>query len=99
MFHFEIFQSHKILTFNELSISNSVSIPNALSEELYLMSIKSIARVALSLTLLSGAAVSLSACNTVHGAGQDVSAVGHNVSRGANATQDAIQRHTDASTH
>ncbi|GBR12326.1 entericidin A/B family lipoprotein [Gluconobacter frateurii] len=63
------------------------------------MSIKSIARVALSLTLLSGAAVSLSACNTVHGAGQDVSAVGHNVSRGANATQDAIQRHTDTSTH
>jgi len=99
MFHFETFQSYKILTLNELSARDSVSMPNALSKELYLMSIKSIARVALSLTLLSGAAVSLSACNTVHGAGQDVSAVGHNVSRGANATQDAIQRHTDASTH
>lgn len=63
------------------------------------MSTKSIARVALSLALLSGAAVSLSACNTVHGAGQDVSSIGHNVSRGANATQDAIQRNTNASTH
>lgn len=60
---------------------------------------KSFSRLALSLALLSGAGVSLSACNTVHGAGQDVSSIGHNVSRGANATQDAIQRNTNASTH
>lgn len=63
------------------------------------MSIRSISRIALSLTLLSGAAVSLSACNTVHGAGKDVSAVGHDVSRGAAATQDAIQRNTSTSTN
>ncbi|GBD57602.1 entericidin A/B family lipoprotein [Gluconobacter wancherniae] len=61
------------------------------------MSIKSIARVALSLTLLSGAAVSLSACNTMRGAGQDVSSVGHDVSRGANSAQAGIERHTTAS--
>ncbi|EHH68091.1 entericidin A/B family lipoprotein [Gluconobacter morbifer] len=57
----------------------------------------SIARLALSLVLLSGAAVTLSACNTMRGAGQDVSSVGHNVSRGANATQGAITRSTSAS--
>lgn len=61
------------------------------------MTTKSIARIALSLALLSGTAVTLSACNTVRGAGQDVSSVGHNVSRGANATQGAIQRNTTAS--
>lgn len=61
------------------------------------MSTKSIARIALSLALLSGAGVTLSACNTVRGAGQDVSSIGHNVSRGANASQDAIQRNTNAS--
>ncbi|MBF0858772.1 entericidin A/B family lipoprotein [Gluconobacter sp. LMG 31484] len=61
------------------------------------MSTKSIARIALSLALLSGAGVTLSACNTVRGAGQDVSSVGHDVARGANASQDAIQRNTNAS--
>ncbi|GBQ63955.1 hypothetical protein AA103196_0741 [Ameyamaea chiangmaiensis NBRC 103196] len=50
---------------------------------------------ALALLLLAGA--SLSACNTVHGAGQDVSAVGHNVSRGANATQNGLVNATGTS--
>ncbi|MBB2202025.1 entericidin A/B family lipoprotein [Gluconacetobacter tumulisoli] len=44
-----------------------------------------------------GMSAGLSACNTMRGAGQDVSSVGHNVSRGANATQDQITRSTGAS--
>lgn len=62
------------------------------------MSIKFIARITLSITLLSGASLSLSACNTIRGAGEDVSSVGHDVARGANATQRSIARHTPAST-
>lgn len=51
---------------------------------------------------IAGAAVfmmSLAACNTVHGAGKDVSAVGHDVSRGAAAAQRSIANSTGASTH
>ncbi|MBB2204248.1 entericidin A/B family lipoprotein [Gluconacetobacter takamatsuzukensis] len=44
-----------------------------------------------------GLSAGLSACNTVRGAGQDVSSVGHDVSRGANASQNAITRSTNAS--
>ncbi|GEL02379.1 entericidin [Swaminathania salitolerans] len=35
-------------------------------------------------------AFGLTACNTVDGAGRDVSSIGHDVSNGANATQGAI---------
>ncbi|NHN88153.1 entericidin A/B family lipoprotein [Acetobacter sp. LMG 1627] len=51
---------------------------------------------------MTGAGVlilSLAGCNTVHGAGKDVSAVGHNVSRGAEATQQSITNATGSSTH
>lgn len=51
---------------------------------------------------LAGAAafmLSLAACNAVHGAGKDVSAVGHDVSRGASAAQQGITNSTGASTH
>ena len=51
---------------------------------------------------LAGAAavmLSLAACNTMHGAGKDVSAVGHDVSRGASAAQQSITNATGASTH
>jgi predicted small secreted protein len=41
----------------------------------------------LSLLALTLVAVSLSACNTIKGAGQDVSAVGRDVSAGAQAVQ------------
>lgn len=41
----------------------------------------------------------LAACNAVHGAGRDVSAIGHDVSRGASATQQSITNTTGASTH
>ncbi|AOX17831.1 entericidin [Kozakia baliensis] len=41
------------------------------------------------LTALSGGLV---ACNTVSGAGKDVSSIGHDVTHGANATQDHWHR-------
>ncbi|MBB2176063.1 entericidin A/B family lipoprotein [Gluconacetobacter johannae] len=44
-----------------------------------------------------GMSAGLSACNTVRGAGEDVSSVGHDVSRGANATQGHITHSTGAS--
>ena len=50
---------------------------------------------------IAGAAVfmlSLAGCNAVHGAGKDVSAVGHDVSRGASAAQQGITNTTGAST-
>ncbi|NHO17497.1 entericidin A/B family lipoprotein [Acetobacter oeni] len=47
-----------------------------------------------SVTLLA-----LAACNTVSGAGKDVSSIGHNVSRGANAAQQGITNTTGASSH
>lgn len=40
--------------------------------------------------LLAGAATMLSACNTLAGAGQDVSATGHAITGGADATKQAI---------
>ncbi|NVN09955.1 MULTISPECIES: entericidin A/B family lipoprotein [Nguyenibacter] len=46
---------------------------------------------------LLGVSAGLSACNTIRGAGQDVSSVGHDVSRGARVTQNAITRATSAS--
>lgn len=45
---------------------------------------------------LIGSALTLSACNTVHGMGQDASAVGHDVSAGARATQNAVTSNTGA---
>ncbi|MFW7268619.1 entericidin A/B family lipoprotein [Gluconacetobacter sp. Hr-1-5] len=56
-----------------------------------------IARTALLVVGMLGLSAGLSACNTVRGAGQDVSSVGHNVSRGASASQNAITRSTGAS--
>jgi len=44
---------------------------------------KNLAMAFLSLLLLSGAASLLSACNTTEGAGEDISAAGHAVTRGA----------------
>jgi len=47
--------------------------------------------------LLSTVAASVSACNTTRGAGQDVSSIGHDTSRAAAGTQNAIERSTTAS--
>ncbi len=51
----------------------------------------------LAVLLLSVATLGLSACNTISGAGKDVSAVGHDVSRSSDATSDAISDKTGAS--
>ena len=48
--------------------------------------------------LLAAAGVGLSACNTLAGVGQDASAVGHDVSKGATATQGAVTSHTGLAT-
>jgi len=45
----------------------------------------------LSITLIAIATLCLSACNTIKGAGEDVSAAGHDVSKAANAVQNKIQ--------
>jgi len=45
---------------------------------------KNLAIALVSLLLLSGAAFSLSACNTTSGAGKDISATGHAITRSAN---------------
>ncbi|GAA4475154.1 entericidin A/B family lipoprotein [Gluconacetobacter asukensis] len=55
------------------------------------------ARTALLVVAMLGLSAGLSACNTMRGAGQDVSSVGHDVSRGANASQKAITHSTGAS--
>ncbi|ACI51628.1 Entericidin EcnAB [Gluconacetobacter diazotrophicus PA1 5] len=57
----------------------------------------SLSRAALLVVAMLGLAGGLTACNTVRGAGQDVSSVGHDVSRGANASQNAITKSTGAS--
>ncbi|GAD11164.1 entericidin A/B family lipoprotein [Gluconobacter japonicus] len=57
------------------------------------------ARLMLVSALLTGTAVSLSACNTTRGAGQDVSAVGHATSNAATSAQQGIANATGASTH
>lgn len=50
--------------------------------------------------MLALPALGLTACNTVDGAGRDVSSIGHNVSNGANATQGAIHNSVpQAATH
>jgi predicted small secreted protein len=45
---------------------------------------KNLAMVLVSLLVLAGAASLLSACNTTAGAGKDISATGHAITRGAN---------------
>jgi predicted small secreted protein len=56
-------------------------------------------RVLATVGLLSAATVGLSACNTVTGMGQDASAVGHDVSKGAVVTQKAVTSNTGLATH
>ncbi|WP_242010643.1 entericidin A/B family lipoprotein [Acetobacter musti] len=51
----------------------------------------------LRIAAFGAALLSLAACNTVSGAGKDVSSVGHNVSRGADAAQRGITNSTGAS--
>jgi entericidin A len=48
---------------------------------------------------LAAATVGLSACNTVDGMGADASALGHDVSKGASATQGAVTSNTGLATH
>jgi predicted small secreted protein len=45
----------------------------------------------LSFSLLAIIALSLSACHTISGVGQDVSAAGHDVSKAANTVERKIQ--------
>ncbi len=49
--------------------------------------------------LLAAATVGLSGCNTLNGAGQDASALGHDVSKGASATQSAVTGNTGLANH
>ena len=56
-------------------------------------------RMLLTVGLLTGATAGLSACNTLSGAGQDASALGHDVSSGATATQQAVTGGTGLATH
>ena len=51
----------------------------------------------LAAALLAVATLGLSACNTISGAGKDASALGHDVSRGSDATSNAISDKTGAS--
>ena len=53
-------------------------------------------RVFLAAAVIMGAAAPLCACNTVSGAGKDVSSVGHDVTKGANYTQDKWKQSTPA---
>ena len=50
----------------------------------------------LTLAFLAAAAIGLSACNTIAGAGKDTSALGHDVTGGANSTQNSIHKNTGA---
>jgi predicted small secreted protein len=56
-------------------------------------------RILATVGLLAGATVGLSACNTVNGMGKDAAAVGHDVSKGAGATQQAVTGNTGLATH
>jgi|GEM_PF-2280671 len=47
--------------------------------------------------VIAASTLALSACNTVAGAGKDVSAVGHDVTRGSTAARDKADNATDAS--
>ncbi len=51
----------------------------------------------LAVLLLGMTTLGLSACNTISGAGKDVSAVGHDVTRGSDASSNAISDKTGAS--
>ena len=51
----------------------------------------------LAVLLLGMTTLGLSACNTISGAGKDVSAVGHDVTRGSDASSSAISDKTGAS--
>ncbi len=56
-------------------------------------------RVLATMGLLAVSTIGLSACNTLAGVGQDASAVGHDVSKGATATQGAVTSSTGLATH
>ena len=56
-------------------------------------------RMLLAAGLLAGTAAGLSACNTLSGAGEDASALGHDVSNGATATQHAVTGNTGLANH
>lgn len=56
-------------------------------------------RVLATVGFLMAATLGLSACNTVSGMGQDAAAVGHDVSKGAGATQGAVTSNTGLATH
>lgn len=56
-------------------------------------------RILATVGLLAAATAGLSACNTLSGMGQDASAVGHDVSKGATATQSAVTGNTGLATH
>jgi predicted small secreted protein len=49
--------------------------------------------------LIALSAVLLAGCNTIAGAGQDLSSAGHDVTGGATATQQSIHRSTGAATN
>lgn len=51
---------------------------------------QSLVRPLMGLVLLAAAAASLSACNTMAGAGQDVSAAGKAVTKGADTVKDKM---------
>ena len=56
-------------------------------------------RVVAAVGLLAVASVGLSACNTLAGVGEDASAVGHDVSKGATTTQGAVTNGTGLASH
>ena len=56
-------------------------------------------RVLATVGLLAATSVGLSACNTLNGMGADASAVGHDVSKGASATQGAVTSSTGLASH
>lgn len=56
-------------------------------------------RILATIGLLMAGCATLSACNTVSGMGQDASALGHDVSHGATATQGAVTNNTGLATH
>ena len=56
-------------------------------------------RVLATVGFLAAAGAGLSGCNTVAGMGKDASAVGHDVSKGATATQGAVTSNTGLASH
>ena len=53
----------------------------------------------LAVLVLGAASLGLTACNTVSGAGKDLSAAGHDVTGTSNATQDKITSKTGVATN